>query len=237
MNVYESCRTCSLSLSLPLRRPLPLLLAERAVSTHTECFIEIYDYPALCGYERPCARLRVRTRGADARAYTRGHGGERRGPCQFLRASTYALHTYRAHFFASPLLHIIRANNILCIICMPYAALRAKSRNREPHRSACPIGPISLLFLRFSPLPLPLLSRSDSHERGRERNYLLSLRPFETDRILSRFSRVFIFRGFRKRRKERRNEGTFIRRSMTSENTFGGNESDSNPSCISGRVR
>lgn len=205
MNVYESCRTCSLSLSLPLRRPLPLLLAERAVSTHTECFIEIYDYPALCGYERPCARLRVRTRGADARAYTRGHGGERRGPCQFLRASTYALHTYRAHFFASPLLHIIRANNILCIICMPYAAaLRAKSRNREPHRSACPIGPISLslLFLRFSPLPLPLLSRSDSHERGRERNYLLSLRPFETDRILSRFSRVFIFRGFRKRRKK-----------------------------------
>lgn len=65
---------------------------------------------------------------------------------------------------------------------------------------------LSLLFLRFSPLPphLPLLSRSDSHERGRERNYLLSLRPFETDRILSRFSRVFIFRGFRKRR----NEGT-----------------------------
>lgn len=96
---------------------------------------------------------------------------------------------------------------------------------------------LSLLFLRFSPLPLPLLSRSDSHERERERNYLLSLRPFETDRILSRFSRVFIFRGFRKRRKERRNEGTFIRRSMTSENTFGGNESDSNPSCISGRVR
>lgn len=31
--------------------------------------------------------------------------------------------------------------------------------------------------------------------------------------------------------------GAFIRRSMTSENTFGGNESDSNPSCISGRVR
>lgn len=238
MNVYESCRTCSLSLSLPLRRPLPLLLAERAVSTHTECFIEIYDYPALCGYERPCARLRVRTRGADARAYTRGHGGERRGPCQFLRASTYALHTYRAHFFASPLLHIIRANNILCIICMPYAAaLRAKSRNREPHRSACPIGPISLSPFSsfFSPSPTSPFSIGQSRER--ERNYLLSLRPFETDRILSRFSRVFIFRGFRKRRKERRNEGTFIRRSMTSENTFGGNESDSNPSCISGRVR
>lgn len=239
MNVYESCRTCSLSLSLPLRRPLPLLLAERAVSTHTECFIEIYDYPALCGYERPCARLRVRTRGADARAYTRGHGGERRGPCQFLRASTYALHTYRAHFFASPLLHIIRANNILCIICMPYAAaLRAKSRNREPHRSACPIGPISLslLFLRFSPLPLPLLSRSDSHERERGIISFLFV-PSRRIESSSRFSRVFIFRGFRKRRKERRNEGTFIRRSMTSENTFGGNESDSNPSCISGRVR
>lgn len=228
----------ALSLSLPLRRPLPLLLAECAVSTHTECFIEIYDYPALCGYERPCARLRVRTRGADARAYTRGHGGERRGPCQFLRASTYALHTYRAHFFASPLLHIIRANNILCIICMPYAAaLRAKSRNREPHRSACPIGPISLSPFSsfFSPSPTSPFSIGQSRER--ERNYLLSLRPFETDRILSRFSRVFIFRGFRKRRKERRNEGTFIRRSMTSENTFGGNESDSNPSCISGRVR
>lgn len=197
MNVYESCRTCSLSLSLPL------LLAERAVSTHTECFIEIYDYPALCGYERPCARLRVRTRGADARAYTRGHGGERRGPCQFLRASTYALHTYRAHFFASPLLHIIRANNILCIICMPYAAaLRAKSRNREPHRSACPIGPISLSPFSsfFSPSPTSPFSIGQSRER--ERNYLLSLRPFETDRILSRFSRVFIFRGFRKRRKK-----------------------------------
>lgn len=238
MNVYESCRTCSLSLSLPLRRPLPLLLAERAVSTHTECFIEIYDYPALCGYERPCARLRVRTRGADARAYTRGHGGERRGPCQFLRASTYALHTYRAHFFASPLLHIIRANNILCIICMPYAAaLRAKSRNREPHRSACPIGPISLslLFLRFSPLPLPLLSRSDSHEREREELSPFSSSLRDGSNPLAFFSRVYFSRI--PKTKEERNEGTFIRRSMTSENTFGGNESDSNPSCISGRVR
>lgn len=208
MNVYESCRTCSLSLSLPLRRPLPLLLlAERAVSTHTECFIEIYDYPALCGYERPCARLRVRTRGADARAYTRGHGGERRGPCQFLRASTYALHTYRAHFFASPLLHIIRANNILCIICMPYAAaLRAKSRNREPHRSACPIGPISLslLFLRFSPLPLPLLSRSDSHERERG---IISFLFVPSRRIES--SRVFLAcLFFADSENEGRNEGT-----------------------------
>lgn len=209
MNVYESCRTCSLSLSLPLRRPLPLLLAERAVSTHTECFIEIYDYPALCGYERPCARLRVRTRGADARAYTRGHGGERRGPCQFLRASTYALHTYRAHFFASPLLHIIRANNILCIICMPYAAaLRAKSRNREPHRSACPIGPISLSPFSsfFSPSPTSPFSIGQSRER--ERNYLLSLRPFETDRILfAFFSRVYFSRipKTKEGTKERRN--------------------------------
>lgn len=147
----------TLSLSLPLRPLLLLLLlAERAVSTHTECFIEIYDYPALCGYERSavCVYARAYTR---THTRTRSHGGERRGPCQFLRASTYALHTYRAHFFASPLLHIIRANNILCIICMPYAAaLRAKSRNREPHRrSACPIGPpislpLSLLSIYFS---------------------------------------------------------------------------------------
>lgn len=210
MNVYESCRTCSLSLSLPLRRPLlPLLLAERAVSTHTECFIEIYDYPALCGYERPCARLRVRTRGADARAYTRGHGGERRGPCQFLRASTYALHTYRAHFFASPLLHIIRANNILCIICMPYAAaLRAKSRNREPHRSACPIGPISLSPFSsfFSPSPTSPFSIEQSRERERE-----ELSPFSSSlRDGSNPLRVFLACLFfadseNEGRKERRN--------------------------------
>lgn len=181
----------------------------------------------------PCAYTR-----ADARAYTRGHGGERRGPCQFLRASTYALHTYRAHFFASPLLHIIRANNILCIICMPYAAaLRAKSRNREPHRSACPIGPISLslLFLHFSPLPLPLLSRSDSHEREREELSPFSSSLRDGSNPLAFFSRVYFSRI--PKTKEERNEGTFIRRSMTSENTFGGNESDSNPSCISGRVR
>lgn len=207
MNVYESCRTCSLSLSLPLRRPLPLLLAERAVSTHTECFIEIYDYPALCGYERPCARLRVRTRGADARAYTRGHGGERRGPCQFLRASTYALHTYRAHFFASPLLHIIRANNILCIICMPYAAaLRAKSRNREPHRSACPIGPISLSPFSsfFSPSPTSPFSIGQSRERERG---IISFLFVPSRRIES--SRVFLAcLFFADSENEGRNEGT-----------------------------
>lgn len=228
----------ALSLSLPLRRPLPLLLAERAVSTHTECFIEIYDYPALCGYERPCARLRVRTRGADARAYTRGHGGERRGPCQFLRASTYALHTYRAHFFASPLLHIIRANNILCIICMPYAAaLRAKSRNREPHRSACPIGPISLSPFSsfFSPSPTSPFSIGQSREREREELSPFSSSLRDGSNPLAFFSRVYFSRI--PKTKEERNEGTFIRRSMTSENTFGGNESDSNPSCISGRVR
>lgn len=210
MNVYESCRTCSLSLSLPLRRPLPLLLAERAVSTHTECFIEIYDYPALCGYERPCARLRVRTRGADARAYTRGHGGERRGPCQFLRASTYALHTYRAHFFASPLLHIIRANNILCIICMPYAAaLRAKSRNREPHRSACPIGPISLslsFFFVFLPFPyLSFLDRTVTREREELSPFSSSLR--DGSNPLAFFSRVYFSRipKTKEGTKERRN--------------------------------
>lgn len=57
----------TLSLSLPLRPLLLLLLlAERAVSTHTECFIEIYDYPALCGYERSAVCVY-------ARAYTRTH--------------------------------------------------------------------------------------------------------------------------------------------------------------------
>lgn len=227
-----------LSLSLSPSPPPPPPPPPRAVSTHTECFIEIYDYPALCGYERPCARLRVRTRGADARAYTRGHGGERRGPCQFLRASTYALHTYRAHFFASPLLHIIRANNILCIICMPYAAaLRAKSRNREPHRSACPIGPISLSPFSsfFSPSPTSPFSIGQSREREREELSPFSSSLRDGSNPLAFFSRVYFSRI--PKTKEERNEGTFIRRSMTSENTFGGNESDSNPSCISGRVR
>lgn len=69
---------------------------------------------------------------------------------------------------------------------------------------------LSLLFLHFSPLPphLPLLSRSDSHERGRERNYLLSLRPFGTDRILfAFFSRVYFSRipKTKEGTKERRN--------------------------------
>lgn len=195
----------SLSPSPPPPPPPP-----RAVSTHTECFIEIYDYPALCGYERPCARLRVRTRGADARAYTRGHGGERRGPCQFLRASTYALHTYRAHFFASPLLHIIRANNILCIICMPYAAaLRAKSRNREPHRSACPIGPISLSPFSsfFSPSPTSPFSIGQSREREREELSPFSSSLRDGSNPLAFFSRVYFSRipKTKEGTKERRN--------------------------------
>lgn len=161
---------------------------------------------------RPCACTRARTH---AHTHTWSHGGERRGPCQFLRASTYALHTYRAHFFASPLLHIIRANNILCIICMPYAAaLRAKSRNREPHRrSACPIGPPISLPLSLS-FYLLLLSQLDGHvaalslsiKRGREgiisspdRSFSLFLQDesrFFRRVDLSSFSRVFIFRGF-----------------------------------------
>lgn len=134
-------------------------------------------------------RAYTRCRCARVRAHThtrRGHGGERRGPCQFLRASTYALHTYRAHFFASPLLHIIRANNILCIICMPYAALRAKSRNREPHRRIrASDRPTDLsLYTTFSPFLYPLLlSQLDSYcvtllrEGGREGSRLLDLFP------------------------------------------------------------
>lgn len=162
---------------------------------------------------RALGRVRVRARiHTHTHTRTRSHGGERRGPCQFLRASTYALHTYRAHFFASPLLHIIRANNILCIICMPYAAaLRAKSRNREPHRrSACPIGPPISLSLFY----LLLLSQLDGHvaalslsiKRGREgiisspdRSFSLFLQDesrFFRRVDLSSFSRVFIFRGF-----------------------------------------
>lgn len=94
---------------------------------------------------------------------------------------------------------------------------------------------LSLLFLRFSPLPLPLLSRSDSHEREREELSPFSSSLRDGSNPLAFFSRVYFSRI--PKTKERRNEGTFIRRSMTSENTFGGNESDSNPSCISGRVR
>lgn len=199
---------------------------------------------------RALGRVRVRARiHTHTHTRTRSHGGERRGPCQFLRASTYALHTYRAHFFASPLLHIIRANNILCIICMPYAAaLRAKSRNREPHRrSACPIGPPISLSLFY----LLLLSQLDGHvaalslsllrEGGRElfpRLIDLFLCFFKTNRGFSAewISPLFLACLFFADSK-RTNVRTFIRRSMTSENTFGGNESDSNPSCISGRVR
>lgn len=247
MNVYESCRTYSLSLSLSLSAPSSSSsCSQSARSLRTPSVLLKFMTTRLCvdTSARPCACTRARTH---AHTHTWSHGGERRGPCQFLRASTYALHTYRAHFFASPLLHIIRANNILCIICMPYAAaLRAKSRNREPHRrSACPIGPPISLSLFY----LLLLSQLDGHvaalslsiKRGREgiisspdRSFSLFLQDesrFFRRVDLSSFSRVFIFRGFRT------NVRTFIRRSMTSENTFGGNESDSNPSCISGRVR
>ena len=55
-------------------------------------------------------------------------------------------------FFPSPLLHIIRENNILRIICMPYEALGAKSRKRARRAvrgSACPIGPPSSPFFVF----------------------------------------------------------------------------------------
>lgn len=164
MNVYESCRTYSLSLSLSLSAPSSSSsCSQSARSLRTPSVLLKFMTTRLCvdTSARPCACTRARTH---AHTHTWSHGGERRGPCQFLRASTYALHTYRAHFFASPLLHIIRANNILCIICMPYAAaLRAKSRNREPHRrSACPIGPPISLPLSLS-FYLLLLSQLDGH--------------------------------------------------------------------------
>ena len=165
MNVYESCRTYSLllptrSLSLSLSSSFPgcsppllpsspprRLSIYRALSTHTECFIEIYDYSPLCGCT--CAWwLRAYATCVCVCVY-----GPAAVPVPCVQACTHThTHTHKHTrtsaaarvFFPSPLLHIIRANNILRIICMPYAALRAKSRKRARRTvrgSACPIGP------------------------------------------------------------------------------------------------
>lgn len=89
----------TLSLSLPLRPLLLLLLllAERAVSTHTECFIEIYDYPALCGYERSAVCVYAR---AYTRTHTHAHGAT--GASGAGRASSCV----RAHMRSTRTAHI-----------------------------------------------------------------------------------------------------------------------------------
>lgn len=100
---------------------------------------------------------------------------------------------------------------------------------------------LSFYLLLLSQLDGHVAALSLSIKRGRElfpRLIDLFLCFFKTNRGFSAewISPLFLACLFFADSK-RTNVRTFIRRSMTSENTFGGNESDSNPSCISGRVR
>lgn len=243
-------RTLSFSAVLspaPSTPVAPPAVSTAVLATHTECFIEIYDYSPLLAAcvrlcTRRCVRRCVRTRGTVPVPCVRPHMRSTRS---------------RTRSSASPFLHIIYANNILCTICMPLALSALNRENERCSRTRVPVIAATAPFdhtSRPTPSTRTLCSHSSPRLTSRSVSAPSATSALKFPRAIhegARFARgnskilpprvslfaVVYFSQAPRSKRHRVFRGTFGRRSMTSENTFGGNESDSNPSCISGRVR
>lgn len=110
-----------------------------------------------CAEHRAYARAYIRVHARQcARRETAGHAS----PC--VRASTYA----RSNLHAPPLLQIICANNILCIICMPYAPMLNPKASAPLAGS---LGRAARPTALYAPSPFPPALIASAGRRGYSR--------------------------------------------------------------------